>query len=215
MHNEHLYQIDKICAEIIVTVMEAMKSQAGDADKLYGGLCAKFDAAIRLCEAERLPADTARELLYPLAALADEVFMVMPKYRARWIANPLQLRYFGEVVAGTGFFSRLEKLTAAPEGMERQLKLYFACLALGFKGKYGAGGQSGLRTVSENLGTVLTNMRLNGRGTLKPVSHGNTRKKFLSLRKCLLIMLSLWTIAAAAIYMLSLVDFLEFLGGFL
>ncbi|MDR2579045.1 MAG: DotU family type IV/VI secretion system protein [Chitinispirillales bacterium] len=215
MRSDYPCQIDKICAEIIVEVMEAARApSAGDADRLYGELCAKLDSAIRLCEVERFSVDAARELLYPLAALADEVFMAMPQYRARWIANPLQLRYFGEVVAGTAFFSRLEKLTEAPEGKKRQLELYFTCLALGFKGMYGAGGQSGLRERFESLGATLTDMR-NGQGVPALASRGNARKKFLSLRKCLFAMFSLSMITVAAFYLPALVDFLKFLENFL
>jgi len=214
MQNDYPFQIDKICAEIIALVMDAAKSPSSDADKLHGDLCAKFDAAIRLYEAERLPVDTVKELLYPLAALADEALMAVPQYRARWIASPLQLRYFGEMGAGANFFSRLEKLTGEPEGKERLLELYFTCLALGFKGKYGMGTQSGLRTVFDNLGDTLTGMRPNGQRA-SALSGGNTNKKFLSLRKCLIGAFTLFMIVAAAVYLPALVDFLNFLDNFL
>jgi type IV/VI secretion system ImpK/VasF family protein len=209
-------QIDKICAEVIVEVLEAAKSpSATDADRLYRELCTKFDATIRLCEVERLPVDVALELLYPIAALADEIFITMPQYRTRWIASPLQLRYFGEVATGTLFFSRLEKLIAAPEDKRRQLELYFICLALGFKGKYGVGGQSGLRAIFENLGTILTDMRLDGRGASSFSGRRNVRKKILSLRRGLPIAFSLLVVAAATVYLLSLIDFLKFLESLL
>jgi type VI secretion system protein ImpK len=192
--------------------MDAAKSPAAaDVDKLYGDVRAKFEAAIRLCEVERFDVDALKELMYPLAALADEVFMAIPQYRARWIASPLQLRYFGEVIAGTGFFTRLEKLTDAPKGKERQLESYFVCLALGFKGMYGTGGQSGLRELFENLGAILTDMR----GVSVLPNRGNTRKKFLTLRRCLLATFSLLMITAAAVYLSSLVDYLKFLENFL
>jgi len=213
MPNDYPSQIDKICAEVIVEIMEAARSSSAAGSGLYDALCAKIDAAIRVCDVERYPVDTTLELLYPLAALADEMFMVMPQYRARWITNPLQLRYFGEVATGTVFFTRLEKLMAAPEGRKRQLELYFTCLALGFKGMYSVGGQSGLRGIFEGLGTMLTGMKSDGRGAYAHVSRKNARKKFLSLGKSLFIALSLLVIAAAAVYLPTLMDFLKFLEG--
>jgi len=218
MQNNYPHQIDKICAEIIIQVMDAARPPFGaDADKLHGELCAKFDSAVRVCGVERFSVDTVKELLYPLAVLTDEAFMAVPQYRARWIASPLQLRYFGEMSAGAGFFSRLEKLTGEPEGNKRLLELYFISLALGFKGMYGMGGQSqsGLRTVFENLGDLLTGTQLNNRGATALLNRGNSRKKFLSMRKCLIAAFSLSMIVAAAIYLPALVDFLNFLDSFL
>jgi type VI secretion system protein ImpK len=215
MQNDYPRQIDKICAEIIVGVMDASKSpSAADPGDLYRELCAKFDAAIRLCEVERFPVDTVRELLYPIAALTDEVFMGVPQYRNRWIANPLQLRYFGEMDAGAAFFTRLKKLTDAPEGKEHLIELYFICLALGFKGMYGMEGQSGLRVLFEDVGTILTDMRLNRRGASALTSGGGAKKRFLSLRNGMIAIFSLLMVAATVVYLSSLVDFLKFLENF-
>jgi len=215
MQNNYSRQIDRICAEIIVEVMDASKSpSAADPGDMYRELCAKFDAAIRLCEVERFSVDSVRELLYPIAALTDEVFMTMPQYRNRWIANPLQLRYFGEMDAGAAFFSRLKKLTDAPEGKERLLELYFICLALGFKGIYGMEGQSGLRVLFEDVGAILINMRLNKRGAAL-INAGNAKKKFLNLRNGMIATFSLLMVAATVVYLSSIVDFLKFLENFL
>jgi type VI secretion system protein ImpK len=215
MRDEYPYHLDKICAEVIVMVLDAAKSPSvSDADKMYRELCVKFDAAIRLCEVERFPVDATLELLYPLAAFADEVFMSMPQYRVRWVTNPLQLRYFKMVDAGEAFFLRLERLIAAPEGKKRLLELYFICLALGFKGKYGMGGHGGLRELFEDLSVKLTDARLNTRGAPVLNYSGNTRKKFLSLRNGMIAAFSLLMIVATVFYLSSLVNFLKFLENF-
>ncbi|MDR0330519.1 MAG: DotU family type IV/VI secretion system protein [Chitinispirillales bacterium] len=217
MQNDYPSQIDKICAEIIVEVMNATRRtpSADGADKLYGELCAKFDAAIRLCEVDRFPVDATRELLYPLAAWVDEALMATPQYRSHWMANPLQLRYFEEVAAGVAFFSRLDELKAAPEGKERLLEMYFTCLALGFKGMHGMGEQSGLRELFEDLGAKLTGMRVGRQGAAALTSRGNARKGLLSLRKGLLAVFSLFMVVAAVVYISSLAGYLKFLEGFL
>jgi len=215
MNNNYTHQIDKICAEIITLIIDATRTPSSDADKLHGELCAKFDSAIRLYEAERLDVDAVKEMLYPLAALADEALMAVPQYRARWMACPLQLRYFGEMGAGANFFSRLEKLTEAPQGKERILELYFICLSLGFKGMYGMGNQSGLQDRFHNLGDILTGIKSNGHGALEFSAQVNPRKKFLSLHKCLFAAFMLLMIVAAAVYLPALVDFLNFLDSFL
>jgi hypothetical protein len=80
---------------------------------------------------------------------------------------------------------------------------------------YGAGGQSGLRELFEKLGAILTDSRLTGRGAPSLSGRGNARKKILTLRKCLFATFSLLMIAAAAVYLSSLVDYLKFLESFL
>ncbi|MCL2690622.1 MAG: DotU/TssL family secretion system protein [Chitinispirillia bacterium] len=214
MQNNYSHQIDKICAEIITLIMDAAKLPSSDADKLHADLCAKFDSAIRLYEVERLDVDAVKEMLYPLAALADEALMAIPQYRARFMASPLQLRYFGEMGAGTGFFSRLEKLTESSEDKKRTLELYFTCLALGFKGMYSMGNQSELRDRFHNLGVMLIDTQSDQEISALSGS-GNTQKKFLSLRKCLAAVFMLLMIVAAAVYLPALVDFLNFLDSFL
>jgi type VI secretion system protein ImpK len=74
---------------------------------------------------------------YAYCALMDEAILSsgLP-LRDSWEQMPLQLRLFGEHLAGEGFFQRLETLLQAPAQHFEALEVFHTCLLLGFKGRY-------------------------------------------------------------------------------
>lgn len=85
--------------------------------------------------------DDIKELEYPLVAFIDETILNSDwTHRQAWKSNPMQLERFGETVAGERFFERLERIRAGGEAKLDLLEIYYYCLALGFQGKYGLGG---------------------------------------------------------------------------
>ncbi|MDR2577913.1 MAG: DotU family type IV/VI secretion system protein [Chitinispirillales bacterium] len=151
------------CMEIVVIAVEISKqpgqSAAHDLSGLHERLCGRFDSVIKHCKAASLPDGAARELLYPLAALADEVVLSVPHYRFYWSERLLQLRYFGEAEAGTKFFLKLEKLMNGENPKKEVLEFYFISLALGLKGMYGSNEARQREKTFQNLGAMLKNIR--------------------------------------------------------
>jgi hypothetical protein len=78
----------------------------------------------------------------------------------RWADNPLQLDYFGTYLAGEIFFDKLEEVRSRADAKPDLLEIYYFCLLLGFKGKYGVSGEEKLRSLIESVGAEL--------GRLKP-----------------------------------------------
>jgi len=150
----------RLCAEIInkVTEIPTLPSVI-DLDGFHASMCAKFDAVIRHCRRKSMPAGAAPELIYPLAALVDETLLSDPKYRGYWTERPLQLRYFGEVIAGTKFFAKLEEHIQADEPCVEILETYFISLALGLKGMYGGEEAKRCARITERLGEMLMDIR--------------------------------------------------------
>lgn len=101
-------------------------------------LLGEFEAKAK---AEKIdPADIA-DVKYALAAFVDEVVLNTDwPGRDSWADDPLQLHYFGTYLAGEGFFERLEGIKAQGKSRVDALRVYYDCLLLGFKGKYGISG---------------------------------------------------------------------------
>ena len=78
--------------------------------------------------------------------------------RNEWMSQPLQLVLFNQYTAGEHFFNRLRGLLG--EGRADAIAAYQLCLALGFRGQFGTGGdptslagfaQAALQQVSRSL----------------------------------------------------------------
>lgn len=74
---------------------------------------------------------------FALASYIDEmVLMAQFPFRDEWEKYPLQLKYFGEHLAGVKFFERLTEILRDPSRHGDLLELYYMCLLLGYKGRF-------------------------------------------------------------------------------
>lgn len=102
--------------------------------------------------AANVPERDANEMVYALAALADEIALSKGEaIRSYWYSHPLQLQLFNENVAGEGFFKRLDALRSDKRRID-VLRVYYLCLLFGFQGKYAMrGGELELLKVQESI----------------------------------------------------------------
>lgn len=99
------------------------------------------------------PADIA-DVKFALAAFIDEIVLNADwPGNDQWADDPLQLHYFGTYLAGAGFFEKLDALRRDARTRLDVLRVYFLCLQLGFRGKYGVGGME----ILEALKKVIQN----------------------------------------------------------
>jgi len=84
------------------------------------------------------PPEAVAEAKYAFCALFDETVLSMggDDLAESWSGAPLQLQYFGEHLAGEGFFQHLDRLRTDPQQNVEILDVYYSCLLLGFKGRY-------------------------------------------------------------------------------
>lgn len=118
---------------------------------------ARFDAdAHRMGKA---PAAIA-EAKYAFCALMDEIVLGSDLgLRDDWERAPLQLRLFGEHLAGERFFDKLETLRLDPANNIEVLEVFYTCLLLGFQGKYLIEGSEKLNYLISRLGQEITHAR--------------------------------------------------------
>ena len=104
--------------------------------------------------------DDTLDAKYAFCAAVDEtVLRSQPAIRSAWEARPLQLRMFGNQLAGEQFFDRLEELRIKGRPRLQALEVYHICLLLGFRGRYSIAGEEKLSYVSARLGEEIARMR--------------------------------------------------------
>jgi len=97
---------------------------------------------------------------YAFCALADEILLrAESPLREAWERAPLQLRLFGEHLAGEGFFRRLDPLLQEPARHAELLEVFHSCLLLGFQGRYLLEEPLRLQELIERAGRELRRVR--------------------------------------------------------
>ena len=112
-----------------------------------------------------LQAEDVDAAKYAFCAAVDEIIL-RSQYpiRAAWEARPLQLRMFGDQLAGEHFFQRLEALRARGSAHLQALEVFHMCLLLGFQGRYALEGEDKLKYLAARLGDEIARMRGRSRG---------------------------------------------------
>ncbi|WP_119393191.1 DotU family type IV/VI secretion system protein [Salinibius halmophilus] len=122
----------------------------------------QFRDAFRLMERaffeQQLDAGDVEEIKFALSAFSDEIVMSSQwPGRFDWMAQPLQLEFFGESNGGERFFERL--LTLREKGDQASLvalEAYYLCLLLGFQGKFAFDGQDRLMSIKASMKSELS-----------------------------------------------------------
>ena len=97
---------------------------------------------------------------YALVAFLDEsVRHNAGPARDVWNVESLQKKFYGADVAGEEFFDRLEQLRRDRERRVDAIEVYYACLALGFRGRLGASGPEASRALMTELERDLAAVR--------------------------------------------------------
>ncbi len=100
------------------------------------------------------------EAKYAFCALMDEIVLASEfEIREQWERAPLQLRLFGEHLAGERFFDKLDLLRLDPVANLEVLEVYYTCLLLGFQGKYLLEGSEKLNYLITRIGQEITHAR--------------------------------------------------------
>ncbi|MGE0431329.1 MAG: DotU family type IV/VI secretion system protein [Planctomycetota bacterium] len=109
---------------------------------------------------------------YALAAFIDElVLMSTLPIREAWASKPLQLEHFDDFNAGEAFYDKIDELRRNLDdaGAQQVLEVYYACLALGFRGKFnGRQGMEKRKILIEQLARELAAVRARDIQSLAP-----------------------------------------------
>lgn len=162
---ERVTDITRDCFNAIAQLRAADAGSLPPPEQLHARLRQFVDDLLRRAAEAGFGREEASDLAYPVVALADEVMQSKDDeaLRTYWTAQPLQLHFFGENVAGEGFFSRLERARRDPRRGD-MLRVHYLALALGFQGRYRIrGGELELLALTEAVGReVLRGAEVDG-----------------------------------------------------
>jgi type VI secretion system protein ImpK len=106
--------------------------------------------------------EDTRLATFAVVAFLDESILTSsnPVFKD-WPRMPLQEELFGVHTAGEMFFQCLDRLLARADSPQTAdvLEVFALCLALGYRGRYGLGGQEGIRNVVATVTDKLQRIR--------------------------------------------------------
>ena len=107
--------------------------ELGAIEQLRARLHHLFQAAEEQGRSAGIPQDTLTHAKYAVAAYMDEMVINSRwSLREHWASKPLQYDFFGEFVAGEGFYKRLDIVrNTLPVNLEL-LEVFALCLIFGF-----------------------------------------------------------------------------------
>lgn len=127
-----------------------------DTERFVASVQAFLDKIERSATKQGIAAEDIYAAKYAFCAAVDEaVLSQVSPLRDEWERNPLQLRMFGEHLAGEHFFDRLEDLRSQGAPRLPSLEVYHYCLLLGFEGKYRLEGLEKLGFLTARLGDEI------------------------------------------------------------
>jgi len=107
-------------------------------------------------------AEEIRLAVFAVVAFLDEsVLNLQHPAFAGWPRMPLQEEFFGHHIAGEVLFQNIQRLLGAPDAhnVADLLEVYQLGLLLGYRGRYGLGGQAELRSIIGAVGDKIRRIR--------------------------------------------------------
>jgi type VI secretion system protein ImpK len=144
-----------------------LKNGCGPQDKVAfaDNMTAFLGDVDRNAKALGISAEDVTAAKYAFCSAVDEIILRSTyEVREAWETRPLQLRVFGDQLAGEHFFHRLEDLRAKGQVHVEALEVFHMCLLLGFQGRYALDGRDKLDYLVARLGDEIARMRGRTRG---------------------------------------------------
>lgn len=153
----------------------------GSPDHLRTRLHHLFHQADETAKTRGVPSDAQTHARYAVAAYLDEMIINSRwTHREQWASRPLQYDFFGEYVAGEGFFKRLDSIRRAFPLDANLLEVYVLCMIFGFEGQYRVHERERLRGLIEDVTREIQAKR----GDVPALSpHGKRPEELMELVK--------------------------------
>ncbi|HEY0429884.1 MAG TPA: type IVB secretion system protein IcmH/DotU [Pyrinomonadaceae bacterium] len=93
---------------------------------------------------------------FALASFVDETVLTNNfQMKEEWEKYPLQLELFREQLAGEKFFEKLEAMLRQIDVTQDAVEIYYICMLLGFKGRYGVYEKEKLLQIMQETANAL------------------------------------------------------------
>ncbi len=138
------------------------RQQIPNADVFRAHVKQALGAADQDARNQGFPAESVQLASYAVTAFLDETVLNSrnPVF-ADWPRLPLQAELYGGHMAGETFFTNIQRTLALPDSTQASdlLEVYLLCLLLGYRGRYGAGGEAELRPILDAMRDKIRRVR--------------------------------------------------------
>jgi len=153
----------------VIVRLRANRQVVNDAESFRGNMRAALKQAGTEAASQGYNADYIKFASFAVIAFLDESILNSgnPVF-ADWPRRPLGEELFGSHLAGEIFFQGLERLLTAKDSTELGdlLEVYYLCLLVGYRGRYGVSGPESPRAIMDAIGDKIRRIR----GPLPPFS---------------------------------------------
>ncbi len=153
----------------VVVRLRANRQVVNDAESFRGNMRAALKQAEAEAASRGYDAQYIKFAKFAVVAFLDESILNSgnPVF-ADWPRRPLGEELFQSHLAGEIFFQGLERLLTAKDSPELGdlLEVYYLCLLLGYRGRYGVSGPESPRAIMDAVGDKIRRIR----GTIPPLS---------------------------------------------
>jgi type VI secretion system protein ImpK len=142
-----------ICSDSFMLVLQLRGAQDfGDPGILRERILNLLDNMEHQARRHNFNLDEVQKAKFALVSFIDETIIASDwPQKQTWLSNPLQLQLYNRFDAGEEFFVKLEDLRRRFQSNIQVLEVYYLCLVLGFKGKYGILEPERLRVIMDEL----------------------------------------------------------------
>lgn len=139
--------------DLVLRLKSEIVAPSNDLRPKFAGMLEDFE---KRAERYRFNSKIVSVSKFALASFVDESVLTNNfPMRTEWERNPLQLEFFGEALAGNKFFDKLESMLQQIDVTQDAVEIYYYCMLLGFKGRYGVYEQEKLLAIMKNTAEAL------------------------------------------------------------
>lgn len=160
----HLDRIAVLMQELLTAVVRirAGREQVPNLDGFRAHVLGALGAAQEQARRKGYSEEQTRYAVFSVVAFLDEAVLSSANpVLAGWRGRPLQEELFKGHVAGETFFQYVRDLLTGDNSQRTAdlLEVYQLCLLLGYRGRYGAGGEGNLRAIQDRIGEKIVRIR--------------------------------------------------------
>jgi len=159
-----------ICAECLMLILQLRSAKEfGDPQFLRDKILQLLDNIEREARMHDYTMEDIQQVKFALVAFLDESIIASEwSQKDNWLSTPLQLQLYNRFDAGEEFYNRLDAMLDEIQLNTEVLEVYYLCLTLGFKGKYGVTEQEKQRVIVDDIYHELKLSNFNEPDSLSP-----------------------------------------------
>ncbi len=142
-----------ICADCLMLILQLRATKEfGDPQFLRDKILQLLDNLEREARLNHYTMADIQLVKFALVAFLDESIIASEwSHKDQWLSNPLQLQLYNRFDAGEEFYNKIDFMLDQIQLNTEVLEVYYLCLTLGFKGKYGVTEQEKQRVIVDDI----------------------------------------------------------------